>query len=97
MFGKQKPVAQPFQDLPRILGAKVRDKISGFEGIATGYHIYLTGCNRVSVSPKVTADMKLPDGGIFDESQLEVLELAEKPKEPTTRGGPPTVMPRRGL
>lgn len=31
-----------------ILGRKVRDKVTGFEGIVTGRATYLTGCDQYS-------------------------------------------------
>ena len=57
------------------LGDKVRDKISGFEGIASGKSTYLNGCFRILIEP-----MKLRDDGTtldsvwFDVQQVEVVE-----------------------
>jgi hypothetical protein len=39
-----------------LLGKKVKDKITGFEGIATSKHIYLTGCNQYAVQPIMKVD-----------------------------------------
>lgn len=36
------------------LGKKVRDKVTGFEGIASGRITYLTGCSRYIVTPNET-------------------------------------------
>lgn len=99
MFEKKKQSAmeQKFSGLPSILGAKVRDTVTGFEGIATGYYIFLTGCNRIGVTPPVDKDGKLPEPAIFDETSLEIVQPAAKLKEETDRGGPPTRQARRGM
>lgn len=55
-------------------GDKVRDMISDFEGIVVATHSYLEGCMRVTVQPKVTKDMKLPEAQTFDAPSLEVLK-----------------------
>jgi hypothetical protein len=54
------------------LGSKVKDKVTGFEGIATGYVTYLTGCNQVLVAPKVGKDGVLKDSAWIDEQRLVV-------------------------
>ena len=55
------------------LGQRVRDRISGYEGIATARHEYLVGCVRISVQAKVRVDGSLPEYQTFDEPQLEIL------------------------
>lgn len=64
-----------------LLGKKVKDKITGFEGIATSKHIYLTGCNQFGVQPQVDEKGKVPDKGYFDEGRLEVTGEGVKPKD----------------
>jgi len=54
------------------LGKKVKDKITGFEGIATSKHTYLTGCNQFGVQPPLDKDGKVPDKKYFDEARLTV-------------------------
>lgn len=56
------------------LGDKVKDRVSGFEGIIIAQHDYLYGCTRFSVQGSVDKDGKLPDSVSFDDYQLEVLE-----------------------
>lgn len=56
------------------LGSKVRDEVSGFEGIAFGRSEFLNGCVRIGVQPRIGADGKLPESAWFDEPQLEVIE-----------------------
>ena len=56
-----------------MLGKQVKDKITGFEGIATGKADYLYGCTQYSVAPKVNpTDGKVGDSYWFDEGSLEV-------------------------
>jgi hypothetical protein len=54
------------------LGDKVRDVVSGWEGIATGRYEYLNGCIRWQVDG-TDKDGK-PDGYVFDDQQVEVVE-----------------------
>ncbi len=57
------------------LGSTVKDKVTGFEGIATGRAEYLTGCPRVCVEAT-----KLEDGETksqwFDDPRLIVIKSA---------------------
>lgn len=72
------------------LGDEVKDKVSGFRGVAIARHIYLQGCNRISVQPKTDKEGKLPEAVTFDEPLLEVTKAAKvKGQEPEApRGGP---------
>lgn len=56
------------------LGDKVKDRVSGFEGIIIAKHDYLYGCTRFSVQPVVDKDGKHPDSMAFDEYQLDIIE-----------------------
>ena len=56
------------------LGQKVRDKITGFEGIITAKAEYLNGCIQFCVRPRVDKEGKSQDGEYFDVEQLEPLE-----------------------
>ena len=83
------------------LGDKVRDTISGFEGIATARHQYMYGCVRISVTPKTDKAGKHQDTQSFDEPQLEVVEAKQVAATPKAkRHGPgdvpaPKRTPRR--
>ena len=55
------------------LGSKVKDKITGFEGFATGKASYITGCDQYLVQPP-TKDGDFKEGRWFDEGRLEVIE-----------------------
>ena len=56
------------------LGDRVRDRVSGFEGIADSFHVYLQGCRRIGIQPRVGKDGKMEPAVVFDEPNLEVLE-----------------------
>jgi hypothetical protein len=60
------------------LGLTVKDTITGFTGIVTGYVQYLTGCNQALVVPKVGKDGRPIDGHWYDEQRLEV-DTKKKP------------------
>jgi hypothetical protein len=76
------------------LGDLVKDKVSGFIGVAVARHDYLNGCSRLTVQPAVSDCGILPDEKTFDEPQLEVV-LAKKVKGgPKDTGGPERHMPQ---
>lgn len=78
------------------LGKTVKDKVTGFTGVATGYVQYLTGCNQVLVAPKVKEDGSLPDSAWFDEQRLEVEEHRLTIKLDNTKTlGPDKQAPKR--
>jgi len=54
------------------LGDRVKDKISGFEGIVTSVTDYVAGCRRIGVSPETTDKGNHIDTEIFDEPMLAV-------------------------
>lgn len=54
------------------MGKSAKDKITGFTGIITSKHIYLTGCNQYGLQPAVDKDGKVPDKGYFDEGRIEI-------------------------
>lgn len=59
------------------LGAKVKDRISGFEGIASAKISYLTGCTQIGVMPEgLTADGKTKEWCYFDWQRLEIVDEA---------------------
>lgn len=70
------------------LGDECRDTVSGFRGIAVGVYTFLNGCSRVCLQPKVGKDGKLPESGIFDAPQLEVIKRAVVHAGPRNTGGP---------
>lgn len=81
------------------LGDKVRDPVTGFEGVAVARHVYLTGCNRITIQPPVEdGSSELPSTNALDAPLLVVVESQYvEYKEPTVGqkppGGPPKYMP----
>lgn len=61
------------QTIPQ-LGDKVKDEITGFEGIVTGACHYISGCDQYLLQPKVKEDGTKVDGCWFDVDRLVVLE-----------------------
>ncbi|MBU8870656.1 MAG: hypothetical protein KOO60_07320 [Gemmatimonadales bacterium] len=75
------------------LGMLVRDKITGFEGIAFAETRWIHGCTRIQVQPRVMHEGKPIDPRWFDVPQLEIVsaEIAIAPDaEPEGKkpGGP---------
>ncbi len=70
-----------------ILGFKVRDCVTGFEGVATSVSFDLPGCVMVTVQPTMDKDNKIPDSRWVDHKRLEV--IGERPvlKPPTFDDG----------
>ena len=56
------------------LGQKVRDKITGYEGVVTGRSVWLTGCATCGIQARIDKDGKRPELEWFDEIRLEVVD-----------------------
>ena len=71
------------------LGQEVKDKVTGFSGIATSVTEFMYGCRRISVDPReLSKDGKLKENLIFDEPQLEVIGNGLLPaEEPESKEG----------
>lgn len=69
------------------LGSQVEDTVTGFKGTVTSEHIYLNGCVRYGVSPRVKKDGTLLESQIIDEPQLKITKRAA-PKPVPAAGGP---------
>jgi hypothetical protein len=69
------------------LGEKVRDKITGYEGIAYARTEYLNGCIRIGIQDRLKQDGTVPDMEWGDQSEIEVTKKEKqiKGKDP---GGP---------
>lgn len=52
------------------LGYKGKDRITGFEGIVTGYVQYVTGCNQLLLAPKVGKDGSAKEAQWFDQQRV---------------------------
>lgn len=63
-------------------GDKVKEKISGFQGIITGCVSYLTGCNQYLVTAKSKDKNSDSERVWFDEGRLHLLKKqAFKPSD----------------
>jgi hypothetical protein len=71
------------------LGTRVKDAITGFEGIATSRAEYLYGCVRVLVEPQI-----LKDGKPVEALWLDELRFVDGPGDTQAKGGP-TLEPSR--
>ena len=77
------------------LGQKVRDTVTGFEGIAECRTIWRFGCERIGVrSQKLDDKGQVTELVHFDEPQLEIVEDTADPKSKKAYGPRPT--PYRG-
>ena len=56
------------------LGHTVRDVVTGFSGVMTGYVTYLSGCHQGLVAPKVKDDGTLAPGEWFDVQRLSITD-----------------------
>lgn len=75
------------------LGDKVKDKITGFEGIVDATTRFLSGCVRVLVvSPKLKDGS--PVDHWFDEDRLELVSKSNLTKKEETTGGERADPPR---
>jgi len=72
------------------LGDTVKDKVSGFKGIATSRTEFLNGCIQYDVVPKVGKDNKILEGVAIDEGSLEIIKkkLGVKKVKKEEDGGP---------
>jgi hypothetical protein len=66
------------------LGSKVRDPITGFEGVVTARTEWLYGCVRVAVQTPELKDGKPVEEQWFDETRVDVIASGHSdPAEPT--------------
>lgn len=82
------------------LGSIVKDRITGFTGVATGRHQYLTGCNKIDVTPQaLDKDGQPVKAAWFDEQMIDVVAppIAGLVDEVIAGPGGPSDMPRRSL
>lgn len=64
----------------KILGSKVKDEVTGFEGIAVNFTEWMYGCNRVGIDSLVLKEGKPIPTQYFDEQRIEILEEAKAPQ-----------------
>lgn len=56
------------------LGARYRDRITGFSGVATGLVYYISGCNQILLVPAAKDGNELKGGEWFDVQRVEPIE-----------------------
>jgi hypothetical protein len=74
----------------KLLGKKVREVVTGLEGIAVAKIDYMNGCRQYSIQPQVCKDGVPAEAKWWDAEQVELLKdkkVVSKKKKPT--GGPP--------
>lgn len=79
------------------LGREVKDRVTGFKGIAISSTTYLQGCNRILVQPKLSKDGTIPEPQTFDEPDLEVVGDGVLPKPPSEKNGGPRPIALRAM
>lgn len=78
------------------LGDRVKDRVSGFEGIVCIRMEHLNGCRQYGMYPKVDKDGKIPDPHYIDGEQLELVDNGlniTAPIKKKTNGGAPSLAP----
>lgn len=82
------------------LGNRIRDKVTGVEGIATSRTEFLNGCIRYTLQPKpLKKDGAIPAELWFDEKQLELVGdgIAKDRLIKSNTGGPVSRTVPKGL
>lgn len=80
-----------------MVGQRVRDTLSGYEGIAYGITEYLHGCWHIGIKPtKLNKDGQPQDTFWIDEPQVEILP-DKKLKRSGSTGGPTTLQALKAL
>lgn len=79
------------------VGDKVRDLVTGFEGIVVGKTEWINNCVTVGVKPRVKDDGTIIEAHWFDVPQLELIERNVVARTSQNVGGPekngkPTIM-----
>lgn len=77
------------------IGDRVKDKISGFQGIVTGIVDYISGCKQALVAPPVDKEKKLVESQWFDVQRLEVIKENAIKLENSKTPGPDREAPKR--
>ena len=76
------------------LGSKVKDKITGLEGTATGRAIYISGCIQILIEPPAKSGSEHREIWI-DEDRLEEVEESKELPRLFPHGGPSSSPPPR--
>lgn len=74
------------------LGDKLKDRITGYEGLVTARHQYLNGCKRYTLDRPLDKDGKVQEAQWFDEAILSFIDEGIKIEKKNV-GGPQTGKP----
>ena len=69
---EQKREDEMIKEAFEILGFKVRDRITGFAGVASSVSFDLYGCIQVVINPGVNKEMKMRESHWFDINRLKI-------------------------
>lgn len=78
-------------------GDRVKDPITGFEGIVTSIQEHLHGCRHVCIKPETLHDGKPIDGHWFDEPRVVKVKGKVVPIGDRVKGGPSLSKPNTSL
>lgn len=70
-------------------GDEVKHIHTGFKGVATSRTLYLSGCDRITVTPKVNKEGELKESMMFDEPELSVTKKKKVARNTKTGGDRP--------
>ena len=70
------------------LGDKLRDTVSGLEGVAVARTEYMNGCTQYQVLPKMKKGTTEMPSWHIDEEQLELVKSKTKIRKKKPTGGP---------
>jgi len=70
------------------IGARVRDRITGVEGVVVARTEYLRGCNRYSVQQAAGKNGEVPAWHMCEEDDCEVLQTPLEKRQPPAGNGP---------
>ncbi len=69
------------------LGDEVKHIHTGFKGIVTSRSTYLSGCDRLTIQPKMIKEGELKDALAFDEPEIELIKKKKVKKNNKKIGG----------
>ncbi len=70
-------------------GDKVRDRLTGLEGVVVGRFEWLYGCVRIQIQPGECKDGKPAEPATYDEGQVDVVQAQAHPYEPPSYNAAP--------
>ena len=77
------------------LGRTYRDRIPGFQGVATGPTRYLTDCSQVLLAPPVGENGEYKEPHWYDQQRLESVDAPMISRDNSLTPGPDTPAPKR--